>query len=90
VLEKRLNISRENYVRLIHKNNNCYIRSTKGAYRNAKCKKPHFTGESSVLPAATDTVEMLSESHVKELQQISPAGNIMGTIILDISEGLCD
>jgi hypothetical protein len=63
----------------------------KVSYRIAKYKKPHLTGESSVLPAAIPIAEtMLDESYTKELQITPFADNTVRRRTLDISEDLCN
>jgi hypothetical protein len=54
--------------------------SFKVVCRIAKCKRPHLTRESLVLPVAIYVAKiiMLNESYAKELQKIPPADNTMG------------
>jgi hypothetical protein len=66
------------------------LSSFKVTYKTGKCRKLHSIGESAVLPAATDTVEiMFGESHAKEFRKIPLTDNTVDRI-LHISKELCD
>ncbi|XP_077295404.1 protein FAM200B-like [Arctopsyche grandis] len=50
---------------------NALLASYKVSYRIANCKKPHTIGETLVLPAAIDMIEiMFGKSYAKQLRQI--------------------